>query len=766
MNAGAVSSGITIGRLDVRWRVDAELRETDRARLDGLVRELCDGPLEDALTDTPGGTPAEVCIRRLVVPAHSVRWDSSDAELISGWAKVIGHAVRVTAAPGGDIVRFASRAHARADLIASVLTGDCERLWAWQLLGLWATENWPDAEAVSHTVAVAVGERPGTLVALVIAAARAGQLGRFIEYVGPGALTEFARRAWLAAGGTLGPRPPAVGQDRAADAALVDRLVALLHQRSEIIASSLSLPAARLAAPARSHGSGSAAAPGNATATAPGPAAASRSPVQPGPLAESLAALALLEVEPAMAAHPDAWTAVSATAGALLSATADEPRPQPATPDAAPAPDHPPGEATASPTWSAIRPQSPRPEPVPPRPDAGTPCVKAQAPRLSDGGAAPVPPSTAAATSWGGLLFLLPVVAELAIPASVTAEPGEYGVGLRPVLHELGRQLLARAAPGAEPADVRDPVLLAFCGLSPGSQAPRVPEPPASERIELDAGSVVAALRERLPASSPTEVIRRCCSACAVGMPPSRPTPAGSTLTSGSTKSASRSAERVSTLTWATCLGWDAWCDSAMSELGLMPPPTDARVTPPRIDAALEAMVSRLGRALEAVGDEQAARFLRSLAGDPGTPAADGGVVGLPQGDLQPIDRLIKALGIGAAERDLLVLSLVGHCHEGVAAILRGLHPEGRPWATLGLAATLAERGCLAGVTSRAQLRDALNASVLLRYGAVIIEGGGPAPERTLRPAPHLWEALTGLGGWPEGAQVDPRPAPPWGLDE
>ena len=165
-----------------------------------------------------------------------------------------------------------------------------------------------------------------------------------------------------------------------------------------------------------------------------------------------------------------------------------------------------------------------------------------------------------------------------------------------------------------------------------------------------------------------------------------------------------------------------------MPELGLMPPLADARVTPPRIDAALEAMVGRLGRALEAVGDEQAARFLRSLAPDPGAPAADGGVIGLPQGDLQPIDRLIKALGIGAAERDLLVLSLVGHCHEGVAAILRGLHPEGRPWATLGLAATLAERGCLAGLTSRAQLRDALNASVLLRYGALITEGGGPAP--------------------------------------
>lgn len=195
-----------------------------------------------------------------------------------------------------------------------------------------------------------------------------------------------------------------------------------------------------------------------------------------------------------------------------------------------------------------------------------------------------------------------------------------------------------------------------------------------------------------------------------------------------------------------------------------MPLPADARITPLRIDAALDAMVSRLGRVLDTVGDEQAARFLRSLAPDPTASAADGGVLGLPQGGPQPVDRLVQALGIGAAERDLLILSLAGHRHEGVAAILRGLHPEGRPWATAGLAATLAEQGCLAGLTSRAQLRDALNASALRRYGALVIEGDGPMPERTVRPAPYLWEALTGLGGWPEGAHVDPRPAPEWGL--
>ncbi len=431
----------------------------------------------------------------MAVPTHRARWDSTDAELVAGWAKAIGHAVRATAIPGGDVVRFASRAHARADLIVSVLAGDRERTWAWQLLGLWPAGNWPDAEAVSRTVAAAVGEQPGALVALVIAAARAAQLGRFIDYVGPPALAEFTWRAWLAAGGSA--RPRAAGQDGAGDAALTDRLVALLHQRSEIIASALRLPAARLAAPARSDGSGPITASGPAAAS--GPATMSGSPVRPGPLAEALAALAVLEVEPAMAAHPGTWTAVSRTARELLRIAADEPRPRPATPDAAPQPDHPPGEATAEPAQPAIRSRSPRPEPPASRPDTGPDGARAQLRSPTEDAAALIPPSTGAATCWGGLLFLLSIVAELGIPASVTAEPGEYGVGFRPVLHELGRQLLARAAPDADPAGPDDPALLAFCGLSPGSDAPRPPEPHAGERIGAAADSVVAALRERLP---------------------------------------------------------------------------------------------------------------------------------------------------------------------------------------------------------------------------------------------------------------------------
>jgi hypothetical protein len=89
-------------------------------------------------------------------------------------------------------------------------------------------------------------------------------------------------------------------------------------------------------------------------------------------------------------------------------------------------------------------------------------------------------------------------VSELGIPASVIAEPGDDGTGLRPVLHELGRQLLVRAAPDAGPLAAEDPALLAFCGLSPGSAPPGPLARPAAKRTGLAADSVVSALRARV----------------------------------------------------------------------------------------------------------------------------------------------------------------------------------------------------------------------------------------------------------------------------
>lgn len=187
--------------------------------------------------------------------------------------------------------------------------------------------------------------------------------------------------------------------------------------------------------------------------------------------------------------------------------------------------------------------------------------------------------------------------------------------------------------------------------------------------------------------------------------------------------------------------------------------------SPDRLDAALARMAGRLSAALEALGDETSARFLRSLPGAAATGPVDGGCLDLPAAGRQPVDRLVAGLALGPPDSDLMVLSLLGHHHEGIGTILRTLHPEGQPWPTVGLAGTLAEQGLLAGAATRADLRAALAASPLARVRAITADGPGPFPDRTLRPAPLLFEALAGLDGWPAGAVPDPRPAPAWGLD-
>jgi hypothetical protein len=197
--------------------------------------------------------------------------------------------------------------------------------------------------------------------------------------------------------------------------------------------------------------------------------------------------------------------------------------------------------------------------------------------------------------------------------------------------------------------------------------------------------------------------------------------------------------------------------------LGLDRPGDPGRGSRGRVDAALAAMVGRIAIALTALDVPEGAA-LATL--DPGPPAwsPDGGVIGLPHGEPEPVDRLLSAVGATAADRDLLALSLVSHHDAVVAAALRTLHPEGRPWVSLGLAAVLAERRLLAGLTGRADLAATLAESALVDAGAVTVEGTGPVPERTLRPGPLVWEGLTGLPGWPPGFEVDPLPAPDWGL--
>jgi hypothetical protein len=450
------TSAPSIGRFAVTWRTDGE---PDRRRLDLLIGSLLDGPLDDALR---GGPDDEVCVRAVSVPPYRIVWGATDADVVTGWSQAIAAAV-AQQARAGDAVRYPSRAHAAIDLVGSVLAGDLTRAWAWHLLDLWPggadgdVAAGPGDAALGELVAGVLSAYPTLVVPALVQAADAGRLDRLVRLVGTAGLADLVGRAWAAAGGGEPPGrlavPPATEED--------------IRAAAPILAQSHLLAAA----------AGSIAGMATGTADPPGSAGAAGPPAVAA-LPRTLAAAAVLEVEPARAARPDALAVVDALAGRLA---ADGGRA------------HDPGVARHDATRA-------RPAGAPDR-DPGNARRPAGAPASPGTGADPSPP---ARTGWGGLLFLLPVLEAIGVPDRLAEDPVPSARGL---LHQLGRDLLTRAAPDAVTSP-RDPAALAFCGLPPGGEPPPVPgaDDPARRRLAMEtvgreADRVVAALRARLDAT-------------------------------------------------------------------------------------------------------------------------------------------------------------------------------------------------------------------------------------------------------------------------
>ncbi|MEV1319949.1 hypothetical protein AB0J14_28160 [Micromonospora arborensis] len=461
---------VTVDRLSVRWHPDADPDGAARRRLDGLLGQLRDDALEDALTGPAGDRDTLVCLRRLAVD-HRMNWALADAELVAGWGLALAEAVAAVLATGSaDVARFLSRAHARRDLVTDVLAGDRSRAWAWEMLRLWppggAVDGSIDGEAVRLALADAQAEGTAPVVALIVAAAVTGRLDRFVALVGAKALADLTERAWSTAGGSVelsrAVAPPPAGWDGQSEShpslmpagpptAARYPVPAAVDQPPD--ATRQPVVAGHTAPNALETGSDGPA-PG-ATGTAAARLAqlvAERSAIHVARLddadmatavARSLAALAVLEVEPAAARTAAAPEAVAALADLRAA-------PPPA--------DEAGAGAVAAPPYHRLQPWR---------------------------------------TGWGGLLFLLPLVAEVGLPDRVATDPDRYGPALRPFLHALAHRIVARAVPDARPAAPDDPAVLAFCGLPPNRQPPR-PVPVVDDLVDEEAARLVAALRRRL----------------------------------------------------------------------------------------------------------------------------------------------------------------------------------------------------------------------------------------------------------------------------
>jgi hypothetical protein len=95
-------------------------------------------------------------------------------------------------------------------------------------------------------------------------------------------------------------------------------------------------------------------------------------------------------------------------------------------------------------------------------------------------------------TEYGGLLFLVPFLAEWGILAALEDAEVWAEIPLPRALHGLVRALV--------PVSPKDPAALAFCGILPGREPPGIPLNPEQEAV-LDAcrRRIVECLNERLP---------------------------------------------------------------------------------------------------------------------------------------------------------------------------------------------------------------------------------------------------------------------------
>jgi hypothetical protein len=454
-----------IDRLSVCWRPDAELDGPARVRLDGLARRVCDDGLDEALAEAVGVPGDEVvCIRRLMVDPVRLRWDGADDDLARQWRIAIGRAAEdalAGARPGSEVVRYASVAHARMDVVRGVVAGDLAHRWAWRLAGVCPATGAADAEVVVANLAALGESHTGVAAAVVAALAGAGLLDAFVALIGTEVVVALARAAWVGAGGAAtiptGADPVSGKTWITSSEASPNRAVSALVER--VRAGSAIVPA------------------GASGEESPSPFDDTRARA----LELALAMLAVLDVEPQAAS-----TAVGATAVARLVVprrTAVMTGSGSALTDAA---------VDRYPTVDGLG------------AGAGANGVTGHDDDIAghgDLGADETGTAVTAArtqTGWGGLLFLLPLIDDVGLPARVAGGPDRYGAALRPVLHAVARSLLARAAPEIGLPDRDDPAVLAFCGLPPDADVPEPDRGVTGATIDTEVEAVVGTLRARL----------------------------------------------------------------------------------------------------------------------------------------------------------------------------------------------------------------------------------------------------------------------------
>jgi hypothetical protein len=478
---------VHINNFEARYRLPPAAF-SERHRLDQIRTRVLDRAFVRALAQAGICEDGELCIRNLTAAA-CLRLNRADESLTINWSEAIAAEIHraLSQGEGRNLVYYHSRRQALLDLSIGIASGDLRRVWVWQQLGLWrAGDAGNDGQAILEFVAALCAEAT-LLVPTLRALADGGWLSRIA-----GRLTEvqWKELAWASL--------REIGATHLLDQATDPPSPAALRNAMRVLK--------------RSRLLGSISSPGSpAVSTAGG--------------SRAVAVLAVLEAEPALLSASSASTMIGIIAGAIQSARtetqrdADErsaaleakesaaleaktesaargaktesaaPREETATAELQSANSNESASVDTAETESAGR--APRGDLIE---SAGESLANAKIESDDESESKPLDLRRRALTRFGGLLFLLGLVAELNLPEEILGHPA---LAARPfvwIIYQLG-MALAPIAPD-------DPAALAFAGLPPHATPPAHDERPPSdtEAASLNdlAGRIVACLRVAL----------------------------------------------------------------------------------------------------------------------------------------------------------------------------------------------------------------------------------------------------------------------------
>jgi hypothetical protein len=428
----------------------------DVEKVDGHLRS---GGLEVALQGAGVAAHEEICLRRIDVRLRTpARGCSTEVEWAERFNQAFTAAIRSALDSGGDqrIVRYPHRQAALCDMAAAVLGGDTRRAWAWRQLGLWRgdLDGRGQAGALAELRAALLAAPSAIVSALAgLAIAAAGGPALLLRLpdedwpslaraalgaseIAPAVLTPSWLRASLRvvggadrAGGVSGRAQPA-GNRTGAAAVSVDASPRQASWADWVVA--------------RSAIAGAVIAGANRLATRVGGVGRENSQVR-----RAVAALAILEVDPNALRSPGGSGLTEARGAPLVDEVA---------------------LALALDVTSTV---AVRRAPGPP-------------------GRVPTPgrPGRRGETAYAGLLFLLPILEEIALPARLAERSQRSPAATRrPLRFFLGRLALALTGAAAD-----DPASLALAGLPPGADL----ELPGEPLCTGDEQSLIAALAEEI----------------------------------------------------------------------------------------------------------------------------------------------------------------------------------------------------------------------------------------------------------------------------